>query len=74
MPKIMTESEVEEACLEMLEELGYKTLHGPDISEGGINEERKYNEVVLTQRLRDALERINKNIPKEAIEEAIDEE
>ena len=71
MPKIMTESEVEEACLEMLEELGYKILHGPDISEGGINEERKYDEVVLTNRLRDALERINKNIPKEAIEEAV---
>jgi len=67
----MTESDIEEACLEMLEELGYKILHGPYISEGGINEERKYNEVVLTQRLRVALERINKNIPKEAIEEAI---
>ena len=85
----MTESDIEEACLEMLEELGYKILHGPDmsempnisehaqkaslsdISEGGINEERKYNEVILTQRLRVALERINKNIPKEAIEEAI---
>ena len=47
----MTESEVEEACLEMLEELGYKILHGPDISEGGMNEERKYNEVILTNRL-----------------------
>ncbi len=71
MPKIITESEVEEACLEMLEELGYTILTGPDISEGGVNEERKYSEVVLTQRLRAALERINKDLPKEAIEEAI---
>lgn len=55
----------------MLEELGYKALYGPDISEGGANEERKYNEVVLVSRLRQALERINKNIPNEAIEEAI---
>ena len=39
MPKIITESQVEEACLEMLEEIDYKILHGPDISEGGINEE-----------------------------------
>ena len=71
MPKIITESEVEEASLDMLEELGYKIIYGPDISEGGINEERKYNEVVLVQRLRNALQRINKDIPKEAIEEAI---
>ncbi|MBU0963068.1 MAG: type I restriction endonuclease subunit R [Nanoarchaeota archaeon] len=71
MPKIITESEIENACLEMLEELGYKIVYGPDISEDGINEERKYNEVILVKRLRNALERINKNIPKEAIEEAI---
>ncbi|PKP60389.1 MAG: DEAD/DEAH box helicase [Candidatus Altiarchaeales archaeon HGW-Altiarchaeales-1] len=73
MSKIITESEVEEACLEMLKGLGYKILNGSDISEGGIAEERKYTEVVLMRRLRDALERINKNknIPKEAIEEAI---
>src|SRR3989344_1930405 len=71
MPKIMTESEVEEATLDILKELGWTIVYGPDISEGGVNEERKYNEVVLVQRLRDALEKINKNIPKEAIEEAI---
>jgi len=33
MPKIITESEVEYACLEMLKTLGYSILHGPDISE-----------------------------------------
>ena len=69
--KAITESEVEEACLEMLEELGYTILDGPDISEGGSQEERKYSEVTLTQRLRAALEKINKNVPSEAIEEAI---
>ena len=71
MPKIITESEVEEATLDILKELGWTVVYGPDISEGGVNEERKYNEVVLVQRLRDALKTINKNIPKEAIEEAI---
>jgi hypothetical protein len=35
MPHIITESQVENACLEILEELGYTILHGPDISEGG---------------------------------------
>jgi len=71
MPKIMTESEVEEATLDILKELGWTIIYGPDISEGGVNEERKYNEVVLVQRLRHALEKINKDIPREAIEEAI---
>ena len=71
MPKVITESQVEEACLEIFEELEYSILHGPDISEGGKNPERKYNEVVLVERLRNALVRINPHIPQEAIEEAI---
>ena len=71
MSRIMTESEVEESCLEMLRELGYDVVYGPDISEGGPAEERKYNEVVLINRLRNALKRINKSIPDDAIDEAI---
>ena len=46
-------------------------LYGPDISEGGIAEERKYGEVVLVGRLKDALRRINKSIPEVAIDEAV---
>jgi type I restriction enzyme R subunit len=71
MSKIMTESEVEEACLGMLKDLSYDILFGPDISEGGPAEERKYSEVVLTSRLKNALLRINKSIPQDAIDEAI---
>ncbi|GIU68812.1 MAG: hypothetical protein KatS3mg002_0048 [Candidatus Woesearchaeota archaeon] len=71
MKKAISESEVEEAALDILRELGWTILHGPDISEGGSNEERKYSEVVLVNRLRNALERINKDIPEEAIQEAI---
>ena len=71
MQKIITESEIEEASLEVLKDLNYKIIYGPDISEGGVNEERSYNEVILVNRLRNALEAINPNIPKEAIEEVI---
>lgn len=71
MPKIITESEVEKAVLDILKDLGYSILYGPDISEGGLFAERNYNEVVLVKRLRDALETINKGIPKEAINEAV---
>ena len=71
MSKVMTESEVEEICLGLLRDLGYGVVYGPDISEGGVAEERKYGEVVLVGRFRDALRRINKSIPDGAIDEAV---
>jgi hypothetical protein len=51
--------------------LGYGVVYGPDISEGGLAPERKYGEVVLVGRLREALRRINRGVPDAAIEEAI---
>ena len=72
MPSILTESNIEDVALEILSELGYKILHGPDIAPDGINPQRKsYSDVVLVKRLRDAVDRINPNIPREAREEAI---
>jgi type I restriction enzyme R subunit len=68
----MTESEVEKVALEIISELGYKSLYGPDIAPDGISPERKsYSDVVLVDRLRDAVDRINADIPGEAREEAI---
>ena len=51
MRKIISESDIETFTLEILSQLGYTVLYGPDISEGGENEERKYDEVVLKYRL-----------------------
>lgn len=70
MSKALTESEVEDFCLKMLGGLGYSVVYGPDISEGGLAEERKYGEVVLVGRLHEALRRINKTIPEAALNEA----
>ena len=70
MSKGMSEEEVEALCLAMLGDLGYGVVYGPDISEGGVAEERKYSEVVLVGRLRAALRRINGLIPEAAIDEA----
>jgi type I restriction enzyme R subunit len=68
----ITESEVETVALEILSELDYKILYGPDIAPDGISPERKsYSDVVLVDRLRDAVNRINPDIPGEAREEAI---
>ncbi|MBS3147435.1 type I restriction endonuclease subunit R [Candidatus Woesearchaeota archaeon] len=72
MPHIITEEEVENGVLDILRELGYTTIHGPDILPDGSSPERKSpEEVVLVERLRSALERINPKVPKDAIEEAI---
>ena len=66
-----TEDLLEEAAIEILQSLGYDYVFGPDISLGGDYEERlDYREVVLGSRVKDALFRINKGIPAEALEEA----
>src|SRR3989344_7693431 len=74
MPKIITEQEIEEAALEILKELDYTIIGGIDIAPDGISPEReKWSDVVLVQRLKDAIDRIdaNKHIPREAKEEAV---
>ena len=67
-----TESTVEEAALEVLGELGYTVLHGPDIAPGELFAERaNYGDVLLVKRLREALARINPRVPAEALDEAV---
>ncbi len=72
MTNMICESDAEEAVLEILTELGYKTIYGPDIAPDGARPERSsYTVVVLMERLQDAVEKLNPNIPAEAREEAI---
>ena len=68
-----TESVVEDATLAWLEALGYAVLHGPDIAVGMPAAERSdpnYRDVVLENRLRQALVRLNPDLPHEALEDA----
>jgi type I restriction enzyme R subunit len=66
-----TEDLLEEAAIEILQGLGYEYAFGPDISHGGDYEERKdYREVILENRVKDALFKINRDLPTEALEEA----
>jgi len=73
-----TESVVEDATLAWLESLGYAVKHGPDISPGGDTltlalsqlERENYSQVVLADRLRQALVRTNPALPTEAIDDA----
>ena len=55
-----TESIVEEAALAWLESLGYAIKHGPEIAPSELLSERTdYGQVVLANRLRQALLRLN---------------
>ncbi|MDD3087722.1 MAG: type I restriction endonuclease [Candidatus Omnitrophica bacterium] len=72
MAHSLTESEIEQVCLDIFSGLGYEIVHGPDISPDGLRPERtNYSDVVLIDRLREAIDRINPSIPAEAKEEAI---
>jgi type I restriction enzyme R subunit len=66
-----TESVVEEAALTWLADLGYTVKHGLEIAPGELEAERTdYSQVVLERRLRDALVRLNPDLPPEALDDA----
>lgn len=66
MPNILTESEIEQFALDILKDLDYKIFHGPDIAWDGKSPERSkeqnYKDVVLLERLREAINRIEANM------------
>ena len=69
--RAFTESVVEEAALAWLETSGWEIAHGPEIAPDTPAAQRTdYGEVVLAQRLRDALARHNPELPAEALEDA----
>ena len=71
MTRGVSESVVEDAALDWLESLGWSVAHGPDIAPDTLAAERAdYGQVVLGQRLRDALTQLNENLPAEALEGA----
>jgi type I restriction enzyme R subunit len=66
----MSESHIEQAALDILGNMGYETLFGPDIAPDGRTPERKsYKDVVLTERLERVIDRLNPSIPKDAQED-----
>jgi len=64
------ESEIEQIALDLLrDENGYEIRFAPDLAEGA-TKEREYTEVVLRERLRNAIDRLNPAIPADAREDA----
>ena len=67
----ITESLVEQAALAWLESVGWAVSHGPDIGPDTSRSERTdYGEVALEQRVRDALARLNPDLPAATLEDA----
>src|SRR5207247_1531003 len=68
----MTEGTVEDAALAWLGELGFAVLHGPESAPGESAAVRtSFGEVVLSERLRAALRRLNRSLRAEALDEAL---
>lgn len=68
----MTEDQLEQEALGWLGGVGYTHLYGPDIAPDGDNQARTdYRQVLLPGRLREAIDRLNPNIPASTREDAI---
>ncbi|MDQ3494575.1 MAG: type I restriction endonuclease subunit R [Pseudomonadota bacterium] len=68
----MRENHLEDACLEWLAGLGWTCVHGDEVSPGdGAAARARYSDVVLTRRLRAALERLNPGLGATEIDEAL---
>jgi len=68
---VISEDNIEQIIIQEFIDLGYRYINGTDISPDGLTPEREYNEVVLKNRLQEAIANLNPNIPYEAQEEAL---
>ncbi len=71
MAAILSENNIEQIIIQEFIDLGYSYVNGADISPDGVAQEREFDEVVLKQRLRDTISRLNPTVPGEAQEEAL---
>jgi len=83
MTKI-TENAIEEFAIELLERLGYQYIYAPDLPvrdrtqtgiayDGEKPERNSYEDVLLYERLQNAIRRINPKVPIDSQEEALKE-
>ena len=67
----LTEADLEQVALQWLSGLGWLVAHGPDIAPDTPSAEREnYGQVVLDQRLRNVLSRLNPHLPASALDDA----
>jgi len=67
----LTEADIESLALDWLAALGWQTRHDLQLAPGGLFAERRdYQQVVLEERLRNAIAALNPDLPAEALEDA----
>ena len=70
----ITENIIETFAIELLEKLGYGYIYGPEIAPGEEKAEREsFEQIILAERLKSAIQRINIDIPSNAQQEALKE-
>lgn len=70
----ITENTIEDFAIKLLENLGYDYIYAPSIAHDGENPERSsYEEILLANRVAEAIRRINPTVPPEAQKEALKE-
>ncbi|MFJ2988190.1 type I restriction endonuclease subunit R [Collimonas sp. NPDC087041] len=68
----MTEDQLEQETLAWLADVGYTPVYGPEIAvDGNAPERNNYTQVVLVERLRNAINRLNPLVPLIAREDAL---
>ena len=68
----LTENAIEEFSIELLEKLSYQYIYAPDIAPDGEKPERQsFEDIMLMERLRQAVGRINPKVSVEAREDAL---
>jgi len=68
----ITESEIEKFAIELLEKSGYDYVYGPDIApDSEFPERESFEQVILPERLKTAVSRINPHIPHDIQADAL---
>lgn len=68
---VISEDDLEQATLDWLRTLGWATAHGPEISPPDGTERSNHRQVVLADRLKQAIQRLNPHLPSTAQDEAL---
>ena len=68
----ITENNIETFAIEALKSQGWEYVHGLALAPGAECAEREsFEQIILTQRLRKAVARLNRDIPADAQEQAV---
>ncbi len=68
----ITESAIEKFTIELLEKQGYEYIYGPTIApDSDLPERQSFEDVILLERVKKAMDRINPTIPSDALEDAL---